>query len=94
MMEKNKNEKYTMYADYLKSFLIQKVCIHGIFFIFIFFHHYRIIYLYFSVFQLVSTNCFSIFVSRLGARRLFDTVIKQIYFFAQKKVIYLKYISL
>ncbi len=50
-------EKYTIYADYLKIwFLRRKVCIYGIFFIFIFFHHYGIIYLYFSVFQLVSVN--------------------------------------
>ncbi len=36
-------------------------------------NHYRTVYLYFSVFQLVITHCFSIFGSRLGARRIFDT---------------------
>ncbi len=34
-------------------------------------NHYQIVYLYFSVFQLASTNCFSI----LGSP-LFDTVFK------------------
>ncbi len=81
MMGKNKNEKYTIYAYYLKFwFLIRKVCIYGIFFIFIFSHHYGIIYLYFSVFQLVSTNCFSLEGSRLSASRYFDTVVKKFWY--------------
>ncbi len=56
---------------------MRKVCIYGIFFIFIFSHHYGIIYLYFSVFQLVSTNCFSMEGTRLSARRYFDTAVKK-----------------
>ena len=39
-------------------------------------NHYQIVYLYYSVFQIVSTYCFSIFGSRLGANRIFDTVFK------------------
>jgi len=38
----------------------QKVYIYGIFFQYLYFYiHYQIVYLYFSEFQLVSTNCFS-----------------------------------
>jgi len=39
-------------------------------------NHYQIVYRYFFVFQLVLTNCFSIFGLRLGARRIFDPRLK------------------
>jgi hypothetical protein len=53
----------------------RKVCIYGVFFQYLYFQiHYKIVYLYFSVFQLVSTNCFSMKGSRQSARLIFDAV--------------------
>ena len=41
-------------------------------------NHYQILYLYFSVFQLVSTNCFSYFIQDFI---VFDTAFKKKYIF-------------
>ncbi len=48
----------------------RKVCVYGIFFPYLYFYiHYQIVYLYFSVFQLVSTNCFSMNIYLDSSRR-------------------------